>query len=156
MYYLIQFLSQESSYSLFVKMSARTVIWRHERGWESISKLAHSQGSCGEASVPRHMGLSTWLLTAPSLSFLRASGPWESHRVFLWASLGSDKPSLLPYSIGHTSNSDTIWEKWHKGKNTSRQMVAFLDLGYKQTDIMVDVVLHMSTNSLIPLSLKGK
>ena len=38
----------------------------------------------------------------------------EKASVLLWASLRSDKSSLLPYSVGHTSNSGT-WEEITQG-----------------------------------------
>ena len=38
----------------------------------------------------------------------------EKASVLLWASLRSDKLSLLPYSVGHTSNSGT-WEEITQG-----------------------------------------
>lgn len=88
---------------------------------EATSKMVHSQGNCRETSAPHHMGLSIWLLRTQNLSFLSASGPWESHRVFSWPSR-SNRPSLLLYSSRHTSNSDTILgKKLHKGMNTRRQ-----------------------------------
>lgn len=86
---------------------------------------------------------------------------YEKVVVFLLPSLGSDKPTLLPYSINHTSNSDTLWEEITQGHETRKQVSlgAFLVLGCNSDEmivIMVDVLLHMPTNSLILLSSKGK
>ena len=92
-------------------MWAVTGIWRQDWAGEADGLLTPLlSGGLSYSS----QGLSIWLLTTQKLSFLRASGPWESRRVFLWPNLRNDKPSLLLHSIGHTGN----W--YNLGRNYTR------------------------------------